>query len=182
MPIPASLRQLVVSGAVLALAVGCASSADSDQGRESSIHGATGGITQPSSYESARLLSEKFTEIEDVGAIPPACKAAFAKVTGESSFALANPGTPYQSTDVVTTGAKLPWRRLIYGGLSSDRCVLYYEIGGFTTTYAVVVFDISAPGSAKWIWGGVDGFEVTSFQSLLLQIGRGTFRQNGGRY
>ena len=139
-------------------------------------------MTRQSTDESARLLSEKFTEIQEISAIPPACKAAFAKATGESSFALADPGAPYQSTDVVARGAKLPWRRLIHVGLSSDRCVLYYEIGGFTTTYAALIFDLSVPGTATLVWGGVDGSEVTDFRSLLLQIARGSFRSGTGHY
>lgn len=133
----------------------------------------------PTQQEGIKLLAEHFTEVRDADALPDRCKHAFTKLTGETSFSLANPGQRYQATDAMAPNARLPWRRLVFGGFSSDRCVIYYEIGGFVTTRAAVVFDTSGDASADpFVWGGIDGGAPHDVPSLVENIARGDFRRS----
>lgn len=139
--------------------------------------------TKPPQREIDKLTSGSLVEIGKVEALPASCREAFAKLTHEAAFALANPGQPYQATDAIGPGQPLPWRRLIFGGLSRDRCLVYYELGGIAATQAVVVFDLSTAGKATLSWGGVDGGKVPDLPSLVSRMAGGAFRQGGpGRW
>lgn len=134
---------------------------------------------RPTQTEIEKLRSERFTEIDGVDAVPVTCQLAFAEAIREPTFSLANPGAPYQSTDVMSAGVRLPWRRLVFGGMSNDRCVIYYEIGGFAHRYAALIFDITPPAPAKCIWGGTDGGIYSSLSELITQISQGSFKRGG---
>jgi hypothetical protein len=137
--------------------------------------------SQPSTNESIKLKSSAFTPVHDTTSFPDACKKGFAKQIGERSFELANPGQPYQATDVITQNPRLPWRRLILGGSAPDRCIVYYEKGGIATTRAVVVIDISRPSGPAFVWGGIGGEDPHDLVSLVSQITDAKF-QPGGPY
>src|SRR5947207_1933506 len=72
------------------------------------------------------LRTEAFTPIATVGALPAGVRAALQELFGEKTLALAEPGSPFQSTDVVM-GPPLPFRRMIAAGRSNDHCIVYYE-------------------------------------------------------
>lgn len=91
------------------------------------VHGADSipaPASTPTRNEVARLRVEHFTEVRDANALPDSCKRAFTKLTGEPNFSLADPERSYQANDIATPGARLPWRRLVFGRFSSDRCVI----------------------------------------------------------
>ncbi|AIF48416.1 hypothetical protein [Dyella japonica] len=134
----------------------------------------------PAPAERAKLLAEHFIEVRDVAAFPASCKSGFAVLARTSGFELANPGQPYQATDVMGRGPRLPWRRLLIGGVSADRCVVFYEIGGFAPYRSVVVLDISGKGLATPTWGGADGKNPENLPALISQITKGAFTQPRG--
>jgi hypothetical protein len=148
--------------------------------RSAQVAQATASMSWPHSLgasESARLSAKGFTQINHVETFPTACKEAFGIFTKEPAFLLADPQQPFQATDVVSP-AKLPWRRLILGGISSDLCVIYYEKGGFTTSYAAVVIDISETRWPTVVWSGVGGSDVPgNITELIDLITKGGFRQ-----
>ncbi|WP_157971356.1 hypothetical protein [Dyella sp. C9] len=168
----------LVGVAMALVSSSCASQSD-DPRRDGSVHLSAKESRRPASDEGAKLLSENFIEITNVDAIPESCQRAFAEATREPTYSLANPSEPYQATDVISSGPRLPWRRLVYGGVSSDRCVIYYEVGGIAKHYAVLVFDRSTPKVAKCVWGGAGGKNVSSFSRLISQIASGAFDQEG---
>lgn len=131
--------------------------------------------------ESAKLRSEHFVEVHDVEAFPTSCKEGFARLTGEPSFSLANPGQPYRATDALASPTGLPWRRLIVGAVSKDRCVIHYERGGFATLYAVAIFDLSQVGAPRFIWGAVNVGNQPDLRTLISKIVEGTFEPGKGR-
>ena len=130
-------------------------------------------LNVPESSEREKLLSERFTEVRDAATLPAGCKSGFAMLAKTPGFELANPGQPYQATDVV--GPKLPWRRLLFGGVSSDRCIVFYEIGGFAPYRAVVVLDVSNKPPVL-TWGGAGGKNPANVRELISQIVEGAFR------
>jgi hypothetical protein len=137
-------------------------------------------VSQLTPAESAKLRSERFVEVHDAEALPLACKHGFAALTGEPSFSLANPGQPYRATDALASPAGLPWRRLIVGAVSTDRCVVHYERGGFATLYAVVIFDLSKADAPRFIWGGVNVGNQPDVRALISKMAQGTFESGKG--
>jgi hypothetical protein len=74
----------------------------------------------------------------------------------------------------------LPWRRLLFGGVSSDRCIIFYEIGGFAPYRSVVVMAIPKSGPATPVWSGSGGKNPGDLRTLISQIAAGTFMQPVG--
>jgi hypothetical protein len=75
-----------------------------------------------SAAEKEHILDSPFTEVTKTEAMPANAKQAFAKITGEPSFALANPGQEYQVMDVVVDRG-LSRRRLVFAGSTGRRMV-----------------------------------------------------------
>lgn len=62
---------------------------------------------------------------------------------------MANPGKNFRATDVVYDSA-LPYKRLIFGGVSGDRCFfVHYERGGWGLSYLLAFFNVTPNGSLK---------------------------------
>lgn len=61
--------------------------------------------------------------IKRQGDLPPALRAAI-------PFAMADPGQPFQVTDVVQAGEKLPWYRLICAYPTKEGYTIEHERGG----------------------------------------------------
>lgn len=103
------------------------------------------------------VRGETFAPVATVAALPAGVKEALAKLFGET-LKMAEPGAPFQATDVVGP-ERLPFRRLIAAGCSGDHCLVHYEKGGFAHLYYVVVFQGAGGGakSAKFEWGGATG-------------------------
>lgn len=129
----------------------------------------------PSPAERTRLLSGAFVEVRDAAAFPAGCKSGFAALARTHGFELANPGQPYQATDVLGPGPRRPLRRLLFGGVSTDCCIIFYEVGGFAPYRSVVVMDISMSGAAMPVWGGSNGKNPSDLRALMSQIAAGDF-------
>ena len=71
--------------------------------------------------------------------MPEALKNAFAELTRQNTFELANPREPFQVGDVVIS-PKRPFRRLIFAGQCKDALFIHYERGGRAHTMYLVVF------------------------------------------
>jgi hypothetical protein len=99
-----------------------------------------------------RILDGDFDIIKRTDQLPMEIKTAFATLTKQSTFEMADPGHNFQATDVVTTRG-LPWRRLIFAGISPQKAFIHYEKGGRGLATYVVVF-ATGPGEAKFLWGG----------------------------
>jgi hypothetical protein len=99
-----------------------------------------------------------FKPIAKVAELPAGVREGLAQLFGET-LKMAEPGAPYQATDVLTPGQRLPFRRLVAAGCSADHCLVHYEKGGFAHLYYVVVFETGAADAkrAKFAWGGSTG-------------------------
>jgi hypothetical protein len=78
-----------------------------------------------SAAEKEHILDSPFAEVTKMEAMPANVKQAFAKITGEPSFALVNPGEKYQVTDVAVERG-LPRRRLVFAGVRGDEWFVHY--------------------------------------------------------
>src|SRR5258708_3752595 len=95
---------------------------------------------QLSATEKEHILDSSFTMVARTEAMPANVKQAFAKITGEPSFALANPGQKYQVTDVVVD-RDLPFRRLVFAGVEADEWFVHYGQGARADNYIFHVFN-----------------------------------------
>jgi len=113
----------------------------------------TAGAPPVSAALRSHLRSETLTPLATVGALPASVRNALQGLFKEKSLALAEPGAPFQVTDVVI-GTPLPFRRLIAAGCSSDHCVVYYERGGIDHSFRIVVFTLDG-ATARLEYGGL---------------------------
>ena len=97
------------------------------------------------------ILDGDFEILTSVNRLPTPVRSAFATLSRQSSFEMADPGQNFQATDLITKKG-LPWRRLIFAGISTGKCFLHYERGGRGRSYYVVVFT-TGPSEAKFFRG-----------------------------
>jgi hypothetical protein len=100
----------------------------------------------------AHLRSERFSPLTTVAALPAGLRNELNNLFGGKALELAEPGAPFQATDVMVT-PRLPHRRLTVAGCSSDHCLVYYERGGFAHVHFAVVFKVSTDGT-RFEFGG----------------------------
>jgi hypothetical protein len=101
----------------------------------------------------AHLKDERFGIVTSIRGLPLGVREALQTLFGTGSLDIAEPGAEFQATDVIVD-AKLPRRRLVAAGCSSDHCLVYYERGGLTHTWNVTLFHWT-PAETRFEWGGV---------------------------
>ena len=106
-----------------------------------------------SDEQRTHIRTESFGPVTSVGAMPAGVRDQLKDLFGGGGvLELAEPGAPFQAGDVVTM-PRLPFRRLIAAGCSSDHCLVYYEKGGFAHVYYAIVFT-SSGSRAGFEFGG----------------------------
>src|SRR5665213_927988 len=127
-----------------------------------------------SKQEKQHILDGLCNVTLSTASLPKSLKDDFARATKEQKFDLANPGDKYQETDVLIT-PHLPRRRLVLAGSCRDRWFVHYEIGGFSHSYAVLVFRVDSNGAFRFAWGGAGHQAAKSMGDLRLSIASGKF-------
>jgi len=126
-------------------------------------------VTKLSSEDQKYLLrADALTGISTVNDIPAPVLLKFAEIAKDPNLKIANPGEKFQVTDVILEKG-LPWRRLIFGGISKDFCMIHYERGGYTHSYYVVLFKRSG-NDASFLWGAASRKRIkdlSEFRDLL---------------
>ena len=88
------------------------------------------------------VLNDNFTVVNKVPDIPG---PVLGILLGNKSFdTMADPGQPFQETDVVI-GKPLPFRRLIFAARSANYCLVYFEHGGIAYGTEVSLYRLSDP-------------------------------------
>jgi hypothetical protein len=101
----------------------------------------------------AHVKDERFGLVTSIRGLPLGVREALQTLFGSSSLDIAEPGAEFQPTDVVVN-PKLPIRRLVAAGCSSDHCLVYYERGGIAHTWHVTLFHWT-PSGTRFEWGGL---------------------------
>jgi hypothetical protein len=101
----------------------------------------------------AHMQSERFDIVTSVRGLPLGVRDGLQTLFGSPTLEIAEPGTPFQVTDNVVS-PRLPIRRLIAAGCSTDHCLVYYERGGIAHTWQVVLFHWT-PAATRFEWGGM---------------------------
>lgn len=100
----------------------------------------------------AHVKNERFELVTSIRGLPLGVREALQTLFGSSSLDIAEPGAEFQATDVVGN-PKLPIRRLVAAGCSSDHCLVHYERGGQARTWRVALFHWT-PAATRFEWGG----------------------------
>lgn len=119
----------------------------------------------------AHLRGETFTPLATVGALPDGVKRELVALFGTKQLELAEPGAPFQATDMVVN-PRLPWRRLVSAGCAADHCVVHYERGGFVHVYQVVVLARQGD-TVRFVWGGALAGPIGDVQAVRDAVAAG---------
>jgi hypothetical protein len=131
--------------------------------------------------EKEHILDGSFTDVTKTEAMPATVKEAFAKITAEPSFALANPRQKFQVTDVVVHRG-LPRRRLIFAGVRGDEWFVHYELGGFAHSYCVLLFKVDPQNQFQFVWGGAGFQGAKNLDQLRKMVVAGQFLDDMQNY
>jgi hypothetical protein len=130
--------------------------------------------TRLSPAQREHVLDGQFNEVTKTEAMPVNVRRAFAKITGEPSFALSNPGQKYQATDVVVD-RDLPRRRLVFAGVRGDDWLVHYELGGIGHSYCVLLFKVDSQNRLQFMWGGAGSHGAKDLDQLRKMVADGEF-------
>ena len=100
----------------------------------------------------AHVKDDRFGIVTAVRGLPLGVRDELQTLFGSKTLEIAEPGAPFQVTDVIVT-PRLPIRRLVAAGCSTDHCLVYYERGGIAHTWQVALFHWT-PAATRFEWGG----------------------------
>jgi hypothetical protein len=131
--------------------------------------------------EKEHILDGSFTDVTKTEAMPAMVKQAFATITDEPSFVLANPGQKFQVTD---DGGlpRLPRRRLIFAGVQGNEWFVHYERGGLGHNYCVLLFKVDPHNQLQFVWGGAGFHGASNLDQLRRMIVAGQFSDDVQNY
>ena len=125
------------------------------------------------------LQAEQFAVVTSVRGLPLGVRDQLQKLFGGQTLEIAEPGAPYQSTDVLVT-PRLPIRRMIAAGCSNDHhCLLYYERGGIAHTRHAMLFAWT-PDATRFEWGGTAPGGLATIEDVRKAILSGTIKGSSG--
>jgi hypothetical protein len=102
------------------------------------------------------FLEGDYELIAKVESLPRPVLAAFTE-RGGSRPLIANPGKKFEATDYILD-ASVPRKRLIFAGISDNRCFVHYERGGRSRQYILAFFVVRSAESLEPLWrGSCDG-------------------------
>ena len=127
--------------------------------------------------QSARqqFLEGSFSFIKNVKNLPAPVLRAFTE-QGGSRLVMADPGKDFRATDVIHDST-LPSKRLIFAGVSGDKCFVHYEQGGIGLSYVLALFNVISKDSMKPIWRGYCGRRATNLEDLRSWLADGSCSQ-----
>ena len=100
----------------------------------------------------AHVQNERLLIVTSIRGLPLGVRDALQTLFGTGGLDIAEPEAEFQLTNV--PNPKLPTRRLIAAGCSTDHCLVYYERGGSEHTWHVALFHWT-PAATRLEWGGM---------------------------
>jgi len=106
-----------------------------------------------SEAQRAHLKADRFQIVTSIRGLPLGVRDGLQALFAGVSLDIAEPGAEFQVTDVLGS-SRLPIRRLVAAGCSTDHCLIYYERGGIAHTWQVALFHWT-PEATRFEWGGI---------------------------
>jgi hypothetical protein len=100
----------------------------------------------------AHVKDERFQIVTSIRGLPLGVRDELQTLFGSQTLDIADPGAQFQVTDAIVD-PKLPSRRLVAAGCSTEYCLVYYERGGIAHTWHVALF-YWTPAATRFEWGG----------------------------
>ncbi len=130
-----------------------------------------GQVTVPASLSGAlraHVKDERFGIVTSVRGLPLGVRDELQKLFGSPSLSIAEPGAPFQASDDISE-PRLPIRRLVAAGCSTDHCLVYYERGGIAHTWQAALFHWT-PAATRLEWGGVAPRDLASVDAVRSAV------------
>lgn len=119
------------------------------------------------------INDETFLELKSLKDVPQGVKDEFVKLSHDPTF-MADPKKVFAVGCI--RDASQPCRCLIFGAISSQHCLLFYEKGGRAHQYLIAAFELSDK-TCKLIWKGsansYAGRRVKNFVQLKQLVNSG---------
>ena len=116
----------------------------------------------------AHVQGEQFGIVTSIRGLPLGVRDGLQTLFGSGALDIAEPGAEFQVTDVVVN-PKLPIRRLVAAGCSTDHCLVYYERGGIDHTWHVALLHWT-PAATRFEWGGTAPGGLTTIDDVRSAI------------
>ena len=116
----------------------------------------------------AHVRNERFGIVTSIRGLPLGVRDGLQTLFGSGALDIAEPGAEFQVTGVVVN-PKLPIRRLVAAGCSTDHCLDYYERGGIVHTWQVALFHWT-PAATRFEWGGTAPGGLATIDDVLKVI------------
>ena len=101
----------------------------------------------------AHLEDERFNTVTSIGGLSIGVTDALRQLFGSASLDIVDPDADFQSTGTTAHRTRLPSRRLVAAGCSTDHCLVYYERRGDVPTWRIALFHWG-PNATRFEWGG----------------------------
>lgn len=128
----------------------------------------------------AHVRDGRFGVVTSIRGLPLGVREALQTLFGSRTLDIAEPGAEFQQTDVIVNPA-LPIRRLVAAGCSTDRCLVYYERGGFAHTWHVALFHWT-PAATRFEWGGSAPGGLATIDEVRNAILSGAIKSGPARF
>jgi len=129
--------------------------------------------TRLSTDQKQHLFDGACRSVTSTDELPIAIQNAFASITQDKPFALADAGARFNATDVIEPG--LPRRRMVYAGACENRWFVEYEKGGIGLSVQIMVLRLEQNGDVHFMWGGSGFRSVAPLDVLRTAIVSGAF-------
>lgn len=116
----------------------------------------------------AHVKGDRFGIVTSIRGLPLGVRDGLQTLFGSQALDIAEPGAEFQVTDDIVE-PKLPIRRLVAAGCSTDHCLVYYERGGIAHTWQVAVFHWT-PAVTRFEGGGIAPRGLTSIDDVRKAI------------
>ena len=123
----------------------------------------------------------RFGVVTSIRGLPLGVREALQELFGTLTLDIAEPGAEFQRTDVLVK-PNLPTRRMVAAGCSTDHyCLVYYERGGFTHSWHVVLYRWR-PTETRFEWGGSAPANLRSIDEVRKAILSGAVKAGQGTF
>lgn len=123
----------------------------------------------------AHLKDERFGIITSIRGLPLGVREKLQTMFGTGSLDIAEPGAAFQVNGTIVN-PKVPIRRLVAAGCSTDHhCLVYYEHGGGARTWRVALFHWT-PAETKLEWGATAPGGLATIEDVRKAILSGTVK------
>ncbi len=122
----------------------------------------------------AHLKNERLEMVTSIRGLPLGVRDGLQALWDSQALDIAEPGAEFQATDVAGK-PKLPIRRLVVAGCSTDHCLVYYERGGSAHTWLVALFHWT-PAETRFESGGAAPGGLASLDDVRKAVLSGAIK------